>query len=79
MSHPIKAAIEKLGSQKALADALSVSPSFVSQCLTGHRKMPVDHCRRIEELTGGLVTREHLRPDIFCADSELPGDGSKAA
>lgn len=65
MSHPIKVAIDQLGSQKALADELRVSPSFISQCLTGHRKLPVDHCRRIEELTSGAVTRAQLRPDIF--------------
>ena len=65
MQNPIKAAIEHLGNQKALADALSVSPSFISQCLSGHRKMPVEHCKRIESLTNGAVTKAQIRPDIY--------------
>lgn len=65
MSHPIKVAIQALGSQKVLADALSVSPSFISQCISGHRKLPVDHCKKIEELTNGAVTKAQLRPDIY--------------
>ena len=65
MSNPIKLAIEQIGSQRALAEALNVSPSFVSQCLSGYRKMPVGHCRRIEELTSGSVTRAQIRPDIY--------------
>ena len=72
MKHPIQIAIDHLATtQKGLADDLGVSPSFVSQCLSGHRKLPIEHCKSIELMTGGLVTRDQLRPDIY--------DESKAA
>lgn len=59
-------AIEKsctyLGSQKALADALGVTPATVNQWINGHRPVPVERCPEIERATSGQVTRRDLRP-----------------
>lgn len=63
--HPVKRASEILGSNKLLAEKLGVNPTFISQLISGHRKTPPVYCREIENLTGGQVTAEDLRPDIF--------------
>lgn len=64
--HPIKRAAEIAGgTQRHLADALGVSPSFISQWLSGIRKVPASMCQDIEDLTGGEVKCEELRPDVF--------------
>ena len=59
-------AIEKscaaLGSQKALADVLGVTPATVNQWIYGHRPVPVERCPAIEQATNGAVTRRDLRP-----------------
>lgn len=60
-------AIEKsctvLGSQKALADVLGVTPATVNQWIYGHRPVPIERCPAIERATEGAVTRRDLRPD----------------
>lgn len=65
--HGVRRAAEMLGSQVALARALQVTPVTVYQWLhpeAGNgRQVPPKQCVRIEQLTGGRVTRKHLRPD----------------
>lgn len=61
----IQNAVEILGSQTALAAKIGVSPSFVNQLVNGLRPVPPKLCRRIETATGGEVTKQDLRPDIF--------------
>lgn len=65
MNHLIEKAIAIRGSQKALADAVGVPASFVSQWLTGHRPVPPKRCRAVEAATDGAVTAAELRPDVF--------------
>lgn len=74
--NPIKKAADLVGTQQELADKLGIHPSFVSQMISGHRKVPPTLCRRIEMLTRGLVKRAELRPDIF-ADAEDNRAGAK--
>ncbi len=62
MNH-IDRACEVVGSQKALADILSIKPSTVSQWRAGIRPIPVERCAAIEAATNGAVTRRDLRPD----------------
>jgi len=62
---PIEKAVEILGGQTKLARAVGVKPSFVSQWLSGQRPVPATRCGAIESATGGKVTREDLRPDVF--------------
>lgn len=56
-----------LGSQLALSKALAVTPVTVSQWMRPEagngRPVPPKQCVRIEQLTGGKVTRRELRPD----------------
>ena len=54
---------QNIGSQKDLAAALGVSAGFVSHMVMGRRVVPPKYCPRIEEITGGQVTRKDLRPD----------------
>lgn len=65
MRNPVKFAAEMVGTQRRLAEILGVPPSFVSQWISGYRKIPPTHCLRIEELSGGQVTCHELRPDIY--------------
>lgn len=64
MSHPIDVAAEILGSQAALASALGVTRAAVAQWKDEGRKVPAEHCPKIERLTDGRVTCEQLRDDI---------------
>lgn len=49
------------GNAKALAEALGVSMSYLSQMASGAAISPA-RARDIEEFTGGLVTRRETRP-----------------
>ena len=51
--------IEKAGSQRALASALGVTDSAISQW----KRVPVRRVIDIETLTG--ISRHELRPDIY--------------
>lgn len=62
--HPIDAAAEILGSQAALASALNVTKAAVNQWKLPGRRTPAEHCPKIEQLTGGRVRCEELRPDV---------------
>lgn len=62
---PIARAVELLGSQANLARAIKKTPVEVHQWLHGKRPVPATSCRAIEKATGGEVTKEELRPDVF--------------
>lgn len=63
----VMSAIQIVGSQRALARALSIAPTAVGQWRKpeeeGGRPVPPKQCVRIERLTDGRVTRRDLRPD----------------
>jgi DNA-binding transcriptional regulator YdaS (Cro superfamily) len=42
---------------------LGVTPTTVSEWRSGKRPVPIERCVDIERITGGVVTRQHLRPD----------------
>lgn len=50
-------------SQQALADALGITQSRVSQLAKSKKPINPERCVAIETATGGLVTRKDLRPD----------------
>ncbi len=56
-------AAEVVGSQRALAEAIGVTPGAVSQWAIGLHAVPVERAVQIERATGGTVTRRELRPD----------------
>ncbi len=59
----LKIAIAQIGGPSKVALLLGVSAQAVCFWRDGKRKLPADHCAKIEAATGGLVTRKHLRPD----------------
>jgi DNA-binding transcriptional regulator YdaS (Cro superfamily) len=61
--HAFEAAVRFFGSQGAMAKALGIEPMTVSQWKS--RGMPPARAAEIERLTGGLVTRVELLPEIF--------------
>ena len=61
--HPIEIAAGIVGSYEALANQLGISKGAVHQWKSPDRKVPIEHCTRIEQITGGQVTRQMLRPD----------------
>lgn len=49
-----------------LAKKLKTSPDYLMhQIGGGHRRASAEMAKRIEDATGGGVTRHELRPDIF--------------
>lgn len=61
--HPIEIAAGIVGSYEALANQLGISKGAVHQWKSPDRKVPIEHCTRIEQITEGKVTRQMLRPD----------------
>jgi len=51
------------GAATELANWLKISPAYLSQMATSHRKISAERCFQIEQLTGGIVTRKDLRPN----------------
>jgi len=51
------------GRAAALAGRLGVSPSYLSQMANGLAPISPERCVDIWRETGGMVTRQHLRPD----------------
>jgi DNA-binding transcriptional regulator YdaS (Cro superfamily) len=61
----LQTAIDRAGSQAALAVLLKVSPQAVNQWVRQRRPVPIHHVFAIEKWSGGSITRAELRPDIF--------------
>ena len=53
------------GTQKEMAKKLKIKQQSVSDWVTGKKKPSVKNAIQIERLSGGLVTRAEIRPDIF--------------
>ena len=51
------------GTAKRLADALEVSPSFLSQMASGYAPISPARAVKIEQETGGLVSRKEMYPN----------------
>jgi DNA-binding transcriptional regulator YdaS (Cro superfamily) len=56
---------EPRGAKTEMADYLRITPTWLSLIMKGERKASPALCVRIQEATGGLVTTQELRPDIF--------------
>lgn len=55
----------KKTTQQALASQLGVTQGLVSQWVRGETQITAERALEIEAATGGQVTRQELRPDIF--------------
>ncbi len=60
----VQRACRLLGTQRMLAHRLKVSPTTVSNWVTGKAQVPKHRCIAIEQATGKMVTREQLRMDL---------------
>ena len=88
---PLLKAIELVGGQVKLAEEIriwhaangkqvKVAQAHVWNWLNSNSLMPpAEHCRAIEEITGGAVTRYQLRPDVFGALAECECNQTAAA
>jgi len=65
-------AIERIGSQGAMARLLGVSQPAVWKWVHHHRPLPAEHVLTVEEATG--ISRHELRPDIYpIEEPPMPG------
>jgi DNA-binding transcriptional regulator YdaS (Cro superfamily) len=53
------------GAKSEMAEYLKISPTWMALLIAGRRKASPVLALAIEKATGGLVTRQELRPDIF--------------
>jgi len=73
MTNPLESAVSIVGSQSKLAAHLGVTQPTIHHWLyKTDGRVPAEYCPKIEEATGGAVTREQLRPDIFNSPSTKP-------
>lgn len=56
---------KKRGAKDALARELGISRTWMSQVISGREVCSPELAVEIERLTGGMVTRKDLRPDLF--------------
>jgi|TARA_R110000803_G_C11911633_1_gene313331 DNA-binding transcriptional regulator YdaS (Cro superfamily) len=54
----LREAIDKVGSQSKMAEAVGISQAGVSQW----RRVPIDHIAKVSKITG--IPKEKLRPDL---------------
>ena len=62
---PIERAVIIVGSQRAMAKELGVTEGVISQWVCNRRPVSATKVLQVSELTGGRVTPEQLRPDVF--------------
>lgn len=63
----IEIAVAKLGSQRALADALDVSPQAITNMKAHSRPIPPERVLEFERITG--IPRTRIRPDLYPEDA----------
>lgn len=61
----LERAVKLAGSQRALAKKAGLSQQGISWLLNGAVQISAEAALSIEAATGGQITREMLRPDIF--------------
>lgn len=62
---PIDRAVALFETQAAFAHAIEISPQRLYKWLRKGSAVAPEKCRLIERVTGGKVTAQELRPDIF--------------
>ena len=53
------------GAKKEMAKYLGITQTWMALLIAGRRKASPALALALEKATGGLVTRQELRPDIF--------------
>ena len=62
----LQKAITIAGSQKKLAIACGISQTAIHKWLKRDAYIPLERAYQIDKATKGEVTKEQLRPDIYC-------------
>jgi DNA-binding transcriptional regulator YdaS (Cro superfamily) len=73
MTHPtatLADAIEKAGSQAALAREIGVTQQAISERIKADKLVPAEWCVAIERATG--IPRQSLRPDLYEGMAAFP-------
>ncbi|HVW74607.1 MAG TPA: YdaS family helix-turn-helix protein [Rhizomicrobium sp.] len=66
-------AVKLIGSQMKTGRAIGVSGQAVSEVLRRGRRVPAEWCLKLEKATGGKVTANALRADLY--PSKTDGEG----
>lgn len=61
----VQEAIRIAGSQGKLAKRLGISQQGVSYLLNSAKRVPAEIAVAIDSFTGGEISKEKLRPDLF--------------
>ncbi|MBB2157034.1 helix-turn-helix domain-containing protein [Gluconacetobacter diazotrophicus] len=61
----LQSAVDLFGGQSSLAKAIGKKQGHVWWWLHRARKVPAEQAIAIERATGGAVSRQDLRPDLF--------------
>jgi DNA-binding transcriptional regulator YdaS (Cro superfamily) len=69
----LRRAVEQMGGQSALARVCGVKQGHVWHWLNKSLRVPAEHVLAVESATGGAVSRQELRPDIFGDAHTVPG------
>src|SRR5581483_2812820 len=72
-------AVEIVGGQAALARILGVTQPNVWHWLHKSERVPGEYVLKIEEATGGKVSRHDLRPDLYPPNLTRPDAAAPAA
>lgn len=64
MSHPIDRAAHIVGSVSKLASILGITRAAITQWKEAGRRVPAEHCPKIEQATGGEVRCEELNDRV---------------
>lgn len=69
----LEAAVQYFGTETGLAKAIGMPQQSINDVMRAGRITPATWCLKIENATGGKVTRHQLRPDLY------PEEASEAA
>ena len=65
---PVRILIQRAGGAYKLAHEITrrfPDKPLTPQAIYQWRQVPAARCKQIEEITGGALTRQELRPDVF--------------
>ena len=71
--------------RRQLAEQYELSDAYLYQCLTGRKAMKPREAVELESMTGGVLTRRHLRPKDWhliwpeLVDDEHPAPADEVA
>lgn len=68
----LQTAIDQLGSQPKLADAMGCSQSKISWLLLTAKEISAEDALGVHRATGGKVSASQLRPDLWNSPQHIP-------